>query len=97
MEELGQSEKQRSSLRINLDILNAIREEGNARPTHILYRANLSHDRLVKYLDELTAKGLIQVEQDGDSRSYRMTPKGVSFLIEIRRAESFIQGFGLAI
>jgi predicted transcriptional regulator len=95
--ELGQPERQRSALRINLDILNAIREEGNAKPTHILYKANLSHDRLVKYLDELTTKGLIEVQQDGENRSYRMTPKGISFLIEIRRAESFIQGFGLSI
>jgi predicted transcriptional regulator len=94
---LGQPEKQRSALRISLDILNAIQEEGNAKPTHVLYRANLSHDRLVKYLDELTSKGLIQMQLDGDNRSYKITPKGVSFLIEIRRAESFIQGFGLAI
>jgi predicted transcriptional regulator len=94
---LGQPEKQRSSLRIHLDILNAVREEGNAKPTHILYKANLSHDRLVKYLDELTEKGLIEVRQDDEGRSYRMTPKGISFLIEIRRAEAFIQGFGLAI
>ena len=94
---MAQPEKQRSSLRINLDILNAIGEEGNAKPTHILYKANLSHDRLVKYLDDLTNKGLIEVQQDGENRSYRMTPRGVSFLIEIRRAETFVQGFGLAI
>jgi len=94
---LGQPEKPRSTLRINLDILNAIRDEGDAKPTHILYRANLSHDRLVKYLDELAGKGLIDVQQEGENRTYRITPKGVSFLIEIRRAEAFIQGFGLAI
>ncbi len=94
---MGQAEKQRSVLRINVDILNAIRDEGDAKPTHILYKANLSHDRLVKYLDDLTAKGLIEMQQEGDSRTYRMTPKGVSFLIEMRRAESFVQGFGLAI
>ncbi len=94
---MGQAEKQRSALRINLDILNAIREEGNAKPTHILYKANLSHDRLVRYLDELTSKGLIEVQQEGENRLYRITSKGVSFLIEMRRAESFIQGFGLAI
>ncbi len=94
---MGQAEKQRSVLRINLDILNAIRDEGDAKPTHILYKANLSHDRLVKYLDELTAKGLVEMKQEGDSRTYSMTPKGVSFLIEMRRAESFVQGFGLAI
>ncbi|MDA4125405.1 MAG: hypothetical protein OK438_08190 [Thaumarchaeota archaeon] len=94
---MGQAEKQRSALRINLDILNAVRDEGNAKPTHILYKANLSHDRLVRYLEELTMKGLIEVRQEGESRSYKITSKGVSFLIEMRRAESFIQGFGLAI
>jgi predicted transcriptional regulator len=94
---LGQAEKQRSALRINLDILNAVREEGDAKPTHILYKANLSHERLVKYLDELTSKGLIEVRQDGETRTYRMTPKGIGFLVEMRRAESFVQGFGLDI
>jgi len=94
---LGQAEKQRSVLRIHLDILNAISEEGDAKPTHVLYKANLSHDRLVKYLDELTTKGLIEVKQDGENRTYNLTPKGVSFLLEMRRAEAFVSGFGLAI
>ena len=94
---MAQGEKQRSVLRINLDILNAVREEGDAKPTHILYKANLSHERLVKYLDDLTAKGLIEMKQEGDNRMYRLTTKGVSFLIEMRRAESFVEGFGLAI
>ncbi|MDG6990055.1 MAG: winged helix DNA-binding protein [Nitrososphaerota archaeon] len=94
---MAQGERQRSVLRINLDILNAVREEGDAKPTHILYKANLSHERLVKYLDDLLTKGLIEVKQDGENRTYRITPKGVGFLIEIRKAETFIQGFGLAI
>ena len=94
---MAQPEKQRSVLRINLDILNAVRDEGDAKPTHILYKANLSHERLVKYLDELTSKGLIDVTQEGENRTYKLTTKGVSFLIEMRRAESFVQGFGLAI
>jgi len=37
------------------------------------------------------------MKQDGENRTYSLTPKGVSFLIEMRRAESFVQGFGLAI
>ncbi|MDG6953699.1 MAG: hypothetical protein JRN16_00425 [Nitrososphaerota archaeon] len=90
-------ERQRSVLRINLDILNAIRDEGEAKPTHILYRANLSHERLVKYLDDLTSKQLVAVKMEGENRTYSLTPKGVGFLIEMRKAESFVQGFGLAI
>ena len=94
---MSQGEKQRSVLRINLDILNAVQQEGEAKPTHILYKANLSHERMVKYLDDLTAKGLIEAKQDGENRTYSLTTKGVSFLIEMRRAEAFVQGFGLAI
>jgi predicted transcriptional regulator len=94
---LAQSEKQRSVLRINLDILNAVSAEGEAKPTHILYKANLSHERMVKYLEDLTTKGLIEMKQEGDTRTYKLTPKGVSFLLEMRRAETFVQGFGLAI
>jgi predicted transcriptional regulator len=94
---LAQPEKQRSVLRINLDILNAVRDEVDAKPTHILYKANLSHERLVKYLDDLTSKGLIEVNHEGENRTYKLTTRGVSFLIEMRRAESFVQGFGLAI
>jgi len=94
---LSQGEKQRSVLRISLDILNAVREEGDAKPTHILYKANLSHERLVRYLDDLTGKGLIEVKLEGDNRTYSITSRGVSFLIEMRKAETFVQGFGLAI
>ena len=94
---MSQGEKQRSVLRISLDILNAVREEGDAKPTHILYKANLSHERLVRYLDDLTGKGLIEVKLEGDNRTYSITPRGVSFLIEMRKAETFVQGFGLAI
>lgn len=92
-----QAEKQRSPLRIYLDIINAINEEGQARPTHILYKANLSYDRLVKYLDDLAAKGLVEVRQENDTKYYALTPKGVKFLIELKRAETFIKGFGFSL
>jgi predicted transcriptional regulator len=92
---LARPERQRSRLRIYLDILNAVKDMGDAKPTHVLYKANLSHDRLVKYLDELVGRGLLEVKQDGDGRVYAMTPKGVGFLIEVRKAESFVEGFGI--
>ena len=49
----------RSRLKIVLDILKAI-EEGEDRVTRILLYANLSHERLVKYLDELVEKGVFR-------------------------------------
>ena len=52
---------------------------------------------MVRYLDDLTAKGLLEMRQDGENRTYSLTPKGVGFLLEMRRAEAFVQGFGLNI
>jgi predicted transcriptional regulator len=90
-------EKQRSTLRICLDIITAVKDLQNAKSTHILNKANLSHDRLVKYLDQLTVHGLIEARMEGESKYYVITPKGVQFLIEMRRADEFVAGFGLTL
>jgi predicted transcriptional regulator len=94
--ELAQTEKPRSALKIYLDILETVRDEGNTRTTRILYRANLSHDRLVRYLGDLTAKGLLDEKEDQDSRYYVLTSKGLEFLNQLKKAEAFVMGFGLS-
>jgi predicted transcriptional regulator len=90
-------ERPRSALKIYLDILVTVRDEGNTKPTRILYRANLSHDRLVKYLGELSSKGLLEEKQDQDNKYYTLTQKGLDFINQIKKAEAFVMGFGLAI
>lgn len=97
MVELVQPEKPRSRLKIYLDVLSAIQDEGEAKPTHILYKANLSYDRLAKYLEELAAKGLIVERTEGENRYFVLTQQGREFIREVRKAESFIGGFGLTI
>jgi len=92
---LAQSERPRSALRIYLDILETVHQEGETKPTRILYRANLSHDRLVRYIGELVSKGLLQEKQVPDGRSYVLTPAGISFINELRKAEAFVAGFGI--
>ena len=52
-------QKYRSKGRIFADILQAVQESGAAKVTHILYKANLSHDRLTKYLAQLEDSGLM--------------------------------------
>jgi len=88
----------RSKLRIIADILAVISEEGgSARPTRILYGANLSHDRLVRYLSEMEEKELVRkVEEDGRVR-YEITERGRRLLREVRRIEEFLNAFGLEI
>ena len=89
--------KYRSQLRIYVDIMRVIQRESNqAKPTRILYGANLSHDRLVKYLDELKNLGVIQ-ESGNDDKVYSLTQKGIEFLNNFRRVESFASAFGFRV
>jgi predicted transcriptional regulator len=89
--------KYRSQLRIYVDIMYVIQRESNqAKPTRILYGANLSHDRLVKYLEELQSLGVIQ-ETGTEDKVYSLTQKGIEFLNNFRRVESFASAFGFRI
>ncbi|MEM3637126.1 MAG: winged helix-turn-helix domain-containing protein [Conexivisphaerales archaeon] len=92
-----QPQRTRSRIRIYYDILLSVMEEGNAKPTRVLYKANLSYDRLVKYLDELISKGLLQEVHASENRYYVITQQGVKFLEEVRKAEAFLSGFGLSL
>lgn len=92
-----QPQKTRSRIKIYYDILSTVKEEGNAKPTRVLYKANLSYDRLVKYLEELVSKGLLQEVQASESRYYIITKQGIWFLEEIKKAEAFLSGFGLTL
>ena len=88
----------RSKVRILADMMRAIQSEGEdgAGPTKILYAANLSHDRLTQYLDELIEKELIRtIEFDETNRSYYLTEKGREFLNEYKKIERFSQAFGI--
>lgn len=92
-----QPEKARSTVRIYLDILSVALAEGNARPTRILQKANLSYDRLVKHLSELQKLQLVAEMKEGDARYYVITAKGREFIKEAQRAQSFLSAFGVSI
>ena len=90
----------RSKMRILADMMRAIQSEGEegAGPTKIPYTANLSHDRLKQYIEELLEKELIhEKEQDSTNRTYFLTEKGREFLREFVRIERFSEAFGIEI
>ena len=90
----------RSKMRILADMMRAIQSEGEdgAGPTKILYAANLSHDRLTQYLEELVEKDLIiETSSDNENRIYHLSEKGREFLREFVRMERFSQAFGIEI
>jgi len=84
----------RSKAKIYADILESIHSQGYARPTKIMIDANLSYDRLVKYIETLLEKGLIK--KVGDSETfYTITEQGLRYLSEFKRFEKFALAFGL--
>jgi len=71
----------RSPMEMVCDIL-AVVSVGPTKPTHILYKANMSWKVLSSYLDFLTGSGMLdKEEQEGGKRStYRLTTKGKQIL-----------------
>ena len=88
--------KRRSRFDIVADILLALSRqyEGKLKPTHIMYKANLSHKLLKEYLEALTVQGLI-LEKGGDKNYIHLTEKGKEFLRKFREFEMFRDTFGV--
>ena len=88
--------RKRERVELIHDILRVVQTAGGKiKPTHLLYKANLSHDALKRYVAELIAGGmLIETEQKG-KKSYELTDKGHAFLAQYRQFKSFSDAFGL--
>ncbi len=90
--------ERRSKVKVLVDILRVIqREGGTAKPTHILYKANLSHKLLKSHLGLLIEKGFVEQREYGGKAHYSITQKGVEFIVEYRKVERLSSAFGLPI
>ena len=90
--------QRRSKISILRDILRTINKKGGkARPTHILYGANLSHDRLKKHLGHLETEGFVSKVEEKGSTQYEITQKGLEFLSAYNKMNKFFNAFGVDI
>lgn len=70
-------------------------KKGEAKPTNILYKSNLSYQMLTQYLAELISKGMIKEKSDSEGkRTYELTNKGMNFLRDYRVIEKFMESYG---
>jgi len=76
----------RSQMEILIDILRAV-ADGNHKPTHIMYRANLSWLRLKKQLSFLMKQEMLVSEEVDDGTVYNITRKGKDVLEYFKRIE----------
>lgn len=78
------------------DMLNIIRERGGSiKPTHLMYKANLSHKQMKSYLDELMKKNLIQIGTSENDNKIRITKNGVEFNMKYLQMKDLEKTFGL--
>ena len=88
--------KKRNKLEIIKDILEVIKSKnGKIKPTHILYKSNLSYWMMDDYLSELIAKNFIEERINGKNKTYVIKLKGLEFLEKYAIIEDFTISFGL--
>jgi predicted transcriptional regulator len=88
--------RKRTHLEVIRDILEVVKNKnGRIKPTHILYKSNLSYQMMDEYLNELKEKELIKEHKTRQGRTYTVTEKGFSFLAEYNKIQTFTSSFGL--
>jgi len=88
----------RTKVQIYLDVLRAVkRAGGRLKITHIVHKANLTHDRVQQYLDYLISKGFLEEECDGEHTYFKITQKGLDFLGELNKLKEISDAFGFPI
>ena len=88
--------KKRNRLEIIYDILTVIKQKnGTIKPTHILYKSNLSYAMMEEYLAELLEKEFILAQVKDGKKTYAITEKGIQYLDKYRLITEFSESFGL--
>jgi predicted transcriptional regulator len=94
---MGNMVSYRTSMQIVADLLTAAEQSGQQgiKTTSLLTKANLSHSRLSKFLDNLTGSGLInKIEFDGKN-AFIITEKGRQYLESYSKFAGIAESFGL--
>jgi len=89
-------ERKRNRMEIVGDMLAAIQNKGGRiKPTHLMYKANLSYAQLKSYLDELVEKEFVTETANDTNNTYIIiTDKGDKFVQKLSEMRQFEKSFG---
>lgn len=86
----------RTKIDIIGDMLKSILDKGGQiKPTHLMYKSNLSHSQLKSYLEELVEKDFVKKISKDTYEYITITDKGCSFIEKLREVKEFERAFGL--
>lgn len=86
----------RTKIDIIGDMLKSILDKGGQiKPTHLMYKSNLSHSQLKSYLEELVEKDFVKKISKDTYEYITITDKGCSFIEKLREIKEFERAFGL--
>jgi predicted transcriptional regulator len=92
---MSERKNNRGKIEIMADVL-ALSTSG-IKKTHIMYKANLSYEQILYYLNQLLTKGLIAQDVSDGALVYRTTEKGREFLACYSRMSDLItESYGSA-
>jgi len=93
--------KKRSRTDLIADILRIIQDKKTGiKPTHLMYKANLSHATMKGYLENLKSNKLIeeieiQEKKHKIKKLIKITQKGINFSINYQKMKEFEKTFGI--
>jgi len=87
--------KKRDKKDITFDILKTIHNTPNnlIKITHIIYRANLTHTKLKKYLADLIKEGIVEEKEIKGKKYYSLTDNGFKYFYKLEELREFMKRF----